>query len=150
MKFLVLFLLTAILLYAEKVTVTADHFEAYENKKISILTGHVHIQKGTDDINADRLVIELNSKNRPIRYILTGHVQFDIHTQREHYTGTAQKIMYDSAQKRYIAEGNVFLREKNSDKTLHGEKIVIDRTSGKTIITGKRDKPVKFTFTVEE
>jgi len=150
LKFLVLFLLTAVLLHAEKITVTADNFEAYENKKISILTGHVHIRKGTDDIKADKLVILLDAKNKPVRYTLTGHVLFDIHTKTQYFKGRAGKIVYDPAKKRYIAEKNVFLQEKNSDKTLRGEKIIIDRISGETRITGTRNRPVKFTFTVEE
>jgi len=150
LKIFLLFLLTTVLLYAEKITVTADNFEAYETKKISVLSGHVHIKKGSDDIRADKLVILLDTANKPVRYTLTGHVLFDLHTKTQHFAGNAQKIVYDPAHKRYIAEGNVFLKEKNSDKTLQGEKIVIDRVSGKTIISGKKNRPVKFTFTVEE
>ncbi len=150
MKILFLLFCTTFLLFAEKITVTADHFEAYENKKISILSGHVHVTKGKDDIKADKLLITFDKENKPLRYKLTGNVTFDIRTKTQHFVGTGNEIIYDPKQKRYIAQGNVFLKEKITDKTLQGEKIVIDRTSGKTTISGKRNRPVKFTFTVEE
>ncbi len=150
MKTLFLFLLTLTLLYGEKITITADNFEAYENKKVSILKGHVHVQKGSDDIKAKRLQIDFDQANKPLRYTLTGDVKFDISTKSQHFVGTARKVIYDPHQKRYIAEGDVFLKEKKSGRTLQGEKIVIDRISGKTTISGKRNRPVKFTFTVEE
>ncbi len=150
MKNLIILLLLFQSLYAEKITVTADNFEAYENKKISILKGHVHIQKGKDDIKADKLVIEFDKKNKPLKYTLTGDVKFEIHTASQNFSGKAQQIVYDPSKKRYIASGNVFLKEKLSDKLLQGEKIVIDRISGKSTITGKKNRPVKFTFTVDE
>ncbi len=150
LKFILIFLLTTLLLHAEKITVTADNFEAFETKKISILTGHVHVVKGKDDIKADKLVITFDKNNKPKEYKLTGHVLFDIRTKSQHFVGNARQIIYDPKQKRYIAEGNVLLKEKVTNKTLQGEKIVIDRESGKTSISGKRNRPVKFTFTVEE
>ncbi len=143
-------LLLSLPLFAEKITVTADRFEAFEKKHISILTGHVHVTKGKDDIKADKLIIDFDTHNKPKRYTLTGHVTFDIATRSQHFRGNAQKIVYDPSQKQYIATGNVVLHEINSDKTLQGEKIIIDRISGKTSISGKHNRPVKFTFTVEE
>ena len=130
--------------------IVADSFEAYENKRLSQLSGHVHVQKGSDDIKADKLEIIFDQKNKPLKYTLTGNVSFNISTQSQHFVGTAQKIIYNPHKKQYIAMGNVHLQEKKTDKTLQGEKIIIDRISGKTTISGKKNKPVKFTFTVEE
>ncbi len=148
--FLLWLLLLSLPLFAEKITVTADRFEAFEKRHLSILTGHVHVTKGKDDIKADKLIIDFDTHNKPKRYTLTGHVTFDITTKSQHFRGNARKVIYDPAQKQYIATGNVVLHEVKSDKTLQGEKIVINRISGKTSISGKRNKPVKFTFTVEE
>ena len=142
--------LLALMLFAEKIVVTADHFEAFENKKVSILTGHVHIRKGKDDIKARKLVIEFNDANKPVRYTLTGDVRFDITTQRQHFVGEAHRISYDPLTRRYVATGNVHIRETEGDRLLEGEKIVIDRVSGKSTITGKRHKPVKFIFSTKE
>ncbi len=143
-------MLAFLTLRAEKITVTADHFEAYEQKHISILTGHVHITKGRDRIGADKLVIDFDSRNKPLRYTLSGHVTFDITTQKQHYVGTAKQIVYDPSRKRYIASGNVHIEERNGNRLLEGARIVIDRTSGKSTITGSGNRPVKLIFTVDE
>ncbi len=143
-------MLALLTLHAEKITVTADHFEAYESKRISILQGHVHITKGADDIKAEKLVIDFDPHNKPLRYTLSGHVSFDITTQAQHFVGTAQKIVYDPRKKRYIASGNVHIRERNADRLLEGARIVIDRTSGKSTITGSGNRPVKLIFSVDE
>ncbi len=150
MKILLLLHLLALFLFADKIVVTADHFEAYENRKISILTGHVHIRKGSDDIKAKRLVIDFNDANKPVRYTLSGDVSFDITTPKQRFVGSAGQIVYDPIQKRYIATGDVRIKEMLGERLLEGEKIVIDRVSGKSTITGKKNRPVKFIFSVEE
>ncbi len=150
MKLLSLLLFTALFLHAEKVTVTADRFEAFENRHLSVLEGHVHITKGADDIRAEKLVIDFNPQNKPIRYTLTGNVHFDITTQGQHFIGTARQIIYDPAQKRYIATGSVHIKETVANRVLEGEKIIIDRLSGKSTISGKKNRPVKLIFSVEE
>ncbi len=150
MKNIILLFLIAFNLYAQKITITADNFEADETKNISILSGHVHIQKGEDDIKADKLIIDFDAKQKPYRYTLTGNVIFDISTQKQHYSGTSKKIIYNPKSKLYTASGNVHIIDKIGHKTLQGEKIIINRITGKSIITGKKSHPVKFTFTVEE
>lgn len=150
MKIITILFLSLLTLYAEKIVVTADKFEAYENKKVSILRGHVHIQKGKDSIKAQKLVIDFGPDNKPIRYTLSGQVHFDISTKTQHLVGRAEKILYDPIKKQYIASGKVHMEEKNNGRTLEGEEIVIDRISGKSIILGKKNRPVKFIFTVDE
>ena len=150
MKYSVILFLLICSLYAEKITVTADNFEADETKNISVLKGHVHIQKGTDDITADTLVIDFDKQKKPFMYTLTGHVIFDISTRKQHYKGNSDKIIYDPKSKLYTASGNVHIIDKIAGRTLYGEKIIINRITGKSTITGKKSQPVKFTFTVEE
>lgn len=140
----------ALFLLADKIIITADHFEAYEKRKISILTGDVHIKKAQDDIKAKKLVIDFSDANKPVRYTLSGNVSFDITTKKQHFIGSAGKIVYDPLKKRYIATGNVHIKQMPGDRLLEGEKIVIDRISGKSIITGKKNRPVKFIFSVKE
>ncbi len=151
MKHIILLLLLVTFdLYAEKITVSADSFLADETRNISILKGHVHIQKGSDDIQANKLIIDFDTKQKPLRYTLTGDVIFDISTKKQHYSGTSEKIVYNPKSKLYTASGNVHIIDKIGHKTLQGEKIIINRITGKSIITGKKRHPVKFTFTVEE
>ena len=150
MKYIIILFLLICGLYAEKITVTADNFVADETKNISVLRGNVHIKKGADNITADKLVITFNAQRKPLKYTLTGNVNFDITTKKQHYKGDSNQIIYDPKSKLYTATGNVHIIDKIADRTLHGEKIIIDRITGKSTITGKKNQPVKFTFTVEE
>ncbi len=150
MKIIAILCILLLSLHAEKIVVTADRFEAYENRHISILSGHVHIEKGRDDIRAQKLVIDFGPDNKPVRYTLSGDVHFDISTKSQHFVGTAQKIVYDPVKKRYIATGNVQMEERKGGRRLEGDEIVIDRISGKSTILGRKNRPVKFIFTVDE
>ena len=59
-------------------------------------------------------------------------------------------IIYEPTTKKYKAFGNVNINETINGQTLRGESIVIDRISGKARLKGRKNRPVKFIFTVEE
>ncbi len=151
MKRILIFLLTiSTLLYAETVEIRADKFEADETKLLSVFTGHVVIKKGQDTIEADKVTILFTPRKKPKRYTASGHVRFKIHTRTQHYEGTSRTLSYLPANQQYEASGDVIIEEVKSGKKLYGEKIVIDRKSGKSEITGKKNRPVKLIFSVEE
>jgi len=117
---------------------------------ISIFKGSVYIKKGKDEIKADLLKINFDKKNKPIRYEATGHVNFKITTDSQHFKGRSNKIIYEPSKKRYKASGDVQITETIKNQKLNGENIIIDRVSGKTKISGTKKRPVKFIFTVDE
>jgi len=152
MKHFLLLLLLPLWLWSanQKIEVKADSFEADEKKLISIFKGSVFIKKGKDEIKADLLKIDFDKKNRPKRYEATGHVSFKITTNSQHFVGSSNKIIYEPSNKKYQAYGNVEITETTKNQKLNGEKIIIDRVSGKTKISGSKKRPVKFIFTVDE
>ncbi len=137
-------------LFAEKVEITADKFQADEHKRTSLFTGHVTVKKGKDLIHADRISILFDPSKKPLRYTATGRVHFELTMQKQHYVGEAQKLLYLPKQQRYEASGDVRIEERTSGKKLFGDKIMIDRRTGTSTITGTRHKPVKMIFSVEE
>lgn len=146
-----LFFVLPLSLYAlERVEISADNFEADEFKKVSYFKGSVHIKKGLDEIKSDKLRIDFNQKNRPIKYEATGKVSFHITTEGQHFQGTSNIVIYQPIDKKYIASGAVHIIETTKNRTLEGEMITIDRVSGKSKISGSDKQPVKFIFTVEE
>ncbi|OQX75116.1 MAG: lipopolysaccharide transport periplasmic protein LptA [Campylobacteraceae bacterium 4484_4] len=149
-RIIIVLLMIGTFLYAEKVEIQADKFEADEMKLISLFTGHVIIKKGKDRIEADRVTIHFTPKKKPKRYTASGHVRFEILTRTQHYKGSSDTLSYLPANQQYEADGNVVIEELKSGKKLYGEKIVIDRKSGKSEITGKKNRPVKLIFSVEE
>jgi lipopolysaccharide export system protein LptA len=152
MKYFLPLLLLATWLYgaSQQIEVKADSFEADEKKLISIFKGSVFIKKGEDEIKADLLKINFDKKNRPIKYEATGNVRFKIKTDSQRFKGRSNIIVYEPVDKKYRAYGNVQITETIKNQKLNGERIIIDRVSGKTKISGTKKQPVKFIFTVDE
>ena len=136
--------------YAQKVEITADSFEADEKQHISTPIGNVTILKGADLIRADKLIVRFDNDNKPIEYIANGDISFNIITQNQEFDGSAQKLLYNPKTLKYEISGNAIINEKKQHQQLIGEKIIIDRISGKSKILGAKNRPVKFIFDVKE
>ncbi len=150
MKFLTILLLLTNFLLAQQVEISADTFEADENKMHSILKGHVLLKKGEDEVHAQKMTILFDAKNRPTEYLATGEITFSIHTNNQHFEGHAQKLRYNPHTQKYEISGNAFLYDKTLNRKLYGESIMIDRRNGKSTINGSEKRPVKFIFEVKE
>lgn len=136
---------------AENVEITADHFEASQLKKITEFIGNVHMKKGSDELNASKVVVYFDEKRRPIRYEAVGESRFIIHMQNgSYYTGRADRLVYRPDRELYELYGNVVLKEPKLDRTIIGEKVVVEKSSGRANVEGDDGKPVKFIFKVEE
>jgi lipopolysaccharide export system protein LptA len=150
MRIFIFLMLVFTVCNAQKVEITADSFEADEKKHISTLVGNVTILKGADLIKADNLIVRFDEKNKPIEYIANGNISFNIVTQNQEFDGSAQKLLYNPKTLKYEISGNAIINEKTQHQKLMGEKIIIDRISGKSKIIGAKNRPVKFIFDVKE
>ena len=150
MKFLYVLLLLISFLQAEKVEISADTFEADEKKMISVLKGHVLLKKGNDTVHATQLTVFFDTKNKPKQYLAEGNINFTINTEKQNFEGHAQKLLYNPHTLKYEISGDAFIHEKEQNRKLYGETIMIDRISGKSTIEGSKKKPVKFIFEVKE
>ena len=150
MKLLMIILSFITLLRAQQVQISADHLEADEKKMRSILTGHVFIKKGSDEIHTEKLTVYFDKKNRPTKYLATGNITFQIHTNNQSFEGHAHKLLYNPDTKIYAISGDAFIYDKKLNRKLYGESIMIDRRSGKSTINGSPSQPVKFIFEVKE
>jgi lipopolysaccharide transport protein LptA len=147
-----IFLILPLSIYAktQQVQIQADSFEASEKDRVSYFIGAVSIKKGSDNIKANKLKIKFDANNKPIHYIATGDLEFDIKTDNQHFIGSAQMLTYKPSSKIYTIQGNVNIVETTKNRTLEGEKITLDTQSSQSKIVGDKNTPVKFTFTVEE
>ncbi len=150
MKFLAICLIFTISLFAQEIKITAQKFEADEKKLISKFIGKVHLQKAQDEINASTLTITFDEKKHPILYEAKGNLSFQISTNDQLFIGHSDYLIYEPKTKKYQIVGNAFIHEKVADRKLYGEKIVIDRQSGKSQILGTSKKPVKIIFSIKE
>ncbi|WP_457596584.1 lipopolysaccharide transport periplasmic protein LptA [Hydrogenimonas sp.] len=135
----------------EEVRIASDRFEADEKAKVTKFIGHVHMQKGGDELNASKVVVYFDKNNKPVRYEALGKTSFVIVMEKgQRYTGKADKLVYLPRTRRYELYGDVVLREPALDRTVRGEKVIVEKASGKALVEGGSDKPVRFIFQVEE
>ncbi|MFK5882086.1 MAG: lipopolysaccharide transport periplasmic protein LptA [Sulfurospirillum sp.] len=149
MKYLI-FLFICARLFAGEVEITADKFMADEAKGISIFTGKVHVTRGKDDLKADKVVIKFDKKKQPTLYTATGHAQAKLKIKGKSYLAKGETLIYDPLTLKYTIEKNAFLQELNTDKKVYGQKIWVDQARGYYEVDGKKDKPVKFIFKLED
>ncbi|NPA82721.1 MAG: lipopolysaccharide transport periplasmic protein LptA [Epsilonproteobacteria bacterium] len=140
----------AISLLGEEVQITADSFQADEINKISTFEGNVEITKGKDKIEAKKLVILFDKNNKPIKYTAEGNPKFKFFIKDKEYEGKADKIIYTPNDGKYLLIGNVFVVEKTENRKIYGDRLELDKKSGKIKISGGKNKPVKFIFKVQE
>ncbi len=147
----ILFLILPIFLFSENLEITSKNFEASEKKLISIFTGDVHVKKGKDRINSQKLIIYFSKDKKPIKYEALKDVTFKISLDNNKtYEGRAQKIIYIPKEMKYIFEKNVFILQKPDMRKIYGEKVILNRVTGKAIVKGNEKRPVKFIFKIEE
>ncbi len=147
----IIFLIFATLLSAkDEIEISAKNFVANEKDGISIFSGDVVILRGQDKLSSQELKIYFDKDKKPTKYEAIGEVKIDIEITKKRYLGSANRAEYDVLNDLYIFQGDSEISQKESENRVIGEKIVVDRKSGKIRVDGKDDKPVKFIFSIEE
>lgn len=153
--FLGLLTATALLFGAsEKLIIDANKFETNDMRGLSVFTGNVKLKMAKDTLNSDKLEIYVkpNSKGKakkPLQYIATGNVSFDIHTNDKNYKGKGNKIIYNPNKQEYIVLGKGYLKETTEDRELFGQKIFINQQTGSAKVVGSENKPVRFILNID-
>ncbi len=145
-----LFILNIAIAKSQSVEVTSKSFEADEMKHISKFIGDVKVVKGYDTITANKLIINFDKDKNPTEYIATGNAKFRLILNKKHYSGKANKIIYNPIKKIYHFIGNAFLQDLDSNKKIYGDDIQIDQLNGKYDVKSDGKKPVKFIFKVKD
>jgi len=152
MKKIFLSILTLFLsLYAQELKVQANYFESDDKKGKALFKGNVHIKKGIDEINANKVEIFTNKERIPYKYIATGNVTFVISAKSNvTYKGKAQKVIYFPQKKEYIFYTDVFIQQVGTNKMIQGQEVYLDALNGKARAKSGKSKPVIMTFELEE
>ena len=146
-----LFLSFGLLFSSEQVEITADHFEANEAKKITKFIGNVSMVKGVDKLKASKVYVYFDTHKKPMKYEAVGNVKFTITIDNgNRYKGESGRLVYTPKTEVYELYENVKLFDIELDRVLIGEKVFVDKQSGKAKVDGNKKKPVKFIFTIEK
>lgn len=156
MKFLIGFLICVTVMFADtqKLIIDASNFETNDLKGLSIFTGNVKLTMSKDKLNSDKLEIyvkpQTKGKNKkPLKYIATGNVDFEIFSNKKHYKGKGNKVIYNPKKQEYTVLGDGYLKEVTEDRELYGEKIFINQQTGNAKVSGSKEKPVRFILNIE-
>lgn len=156
MRYLVLFLFSISLIFgkSEQLIVDAQNFKANDKKGISVFTGDVKIKMGKDKLNAQKVEIYFGTDEKTKakvakKYIATGDVDFVIVTEKKHYVGKGNKIIYSPLKEEYTVLGNGVLEEKVDDRQIFGETIYVNQLTGEAKVSGSKNKPVRFIINIQ-
>jgi len=137
-------------LFAAEVEITSNKFFADEKAQRAEFTGNVVIVKQKDILKADKVLVDFNNKNEPIKYTAIGNVNADLTINEKRYKAKGTNFIYDPNKSIYSLWGDAFIHELDSDKKIYGEKIDVDQLTGTYRVDGKGNTPVKVIFKVEE
>lgn len=163
MKYILTLLMVVGIVFAQsdqkpknQLIIDADQFEAYDNKGLSIFTGNVKMTRIKDKLNSDKLEVYMTPKKEGVKqkrvalkYIATGNADFEVYTLDKHYIGSGEKIIYNPQKLEYEIIGKGYLKEVNENKTLLGETIFLNQTTGEARVRGTKNKPVRFIMEIE-
>lgn len=138
---------------SQKLIIDAKNFEADDKKGVSIFTGNVKLKMGADKLNANKLEIYLNTGNsknkKPLKYIATGEVSFDIQSNGKHYIGKGNKVIYNPNTQEYTVIGKGYIKEEVEQREIYAEKIFINQSTGAARVSGSDNKPVRFILNID-
>jgi len=164
MKYILTFLLAITTLFAAEKTqvknqlvIDAEQFESFDAKGFSIFTGNVKMTKIKDKLDSDILEVymtpikkgEKKKKRVVLKYIAIGNVSFEIFTKDKHYKGRGEKVIYKPTILEYEIIGKGSIKELTEDKTLIGDRIILNQTTGESKVSGSKNKPVRFIMQIE-
>jgi len=148
--FFILTFLTG-LLNAIELKIISKSFEGNEKEGVSIFTGNVKISKGTDEMNASKVIIYTDKERSPYKYIAEGKVSFFITAENNStYAGHAQKAIFLPNKGEYRFFKNVHLKQINERKEINGDEVVVNIKNGTATAKGAEREPVIMIFNIKE
>ena len=148
-KVALLLLLTQMLL-AERVEITSTSMVAEEEKKEVHFIGDAKINKGSDWLHADTVIVYFGDNNDTEMYEALGAVKFEFKNEKHHFKGSADKVKYHIVKSIYELNGNAVIDDLVSKSHVDGDLIFLDMTTGNVNVKGNKKKPVKFIFEMEK
>jgi len=151
-KFILLCLLSSIsVIGAEELKIKSDTFTSDQNKGVSVFSGNVKMVKSSDELNASKVTIFTDKKNKPQKFVATGDVSFVLSTKEgTRYRGVAQKVIYIPKIKEYRFYKDVHLKQIGDKKEILGDEVIFKTIEGKAYAKGMKKEPVIMIFDIAE
>ena len=136
--------------YSEDLKIMSKFFTYDPDKNITIFKKDVNITKKSDNILSDNLVVFFNANKKPYKFIATNNVRFNIVMDKNTtYKGKCDKLIYFFKRGDIILIGNASILKKETNESIKGDKIVINRIKKSAKVIGK-NTPVEIILKVNE
>ena len=147
---IIFFLFLTIALFAEKVEITSDSMKAEDLKKKVHFIGNVTVKQLNNWLHGDKVIVYFNENNETDMYEAIGSVTFEFKKEKSFYKGSADKVIYYPTKSQYILTGKAVIDDLINKRHVNGDVITLDMITGNADVQGKKKKPVKFIFDMEE
>jgi len=149
MKKILAFLLLAVALIAAELKITSQKFY-YDSKALkSVFTGNVKAIKEKDELYSDKLIVYFNKMKKPYKIEAFGHVRFKIQMDKNStYEGTCDKLYYFVKSGDILLIGNAFVKKVQTNESMKGDKIKINRITKSVEAVSSGKKPVNIIIKV--
>ena len=134
----------------ENMEVSAKNFHSNLKKGITELEGEVIVSKGDDRLWADKVIIEMDKNNKPLKYTAIGNVRFLAKLPEREMRGRAKRAIYDAKKDEYQLIDNAFIEEVGKKNTIKGNVIIFNPKTQEASIQGSNQKPGVMTFIIED
>jgi len=147
-KYIFIIWILSSIIYGDKVEINSASMEAKNLKKQVTFFTDVHITQIDSWLDADKVIVFFDENNETKKYDATGNVSFEFKDlkKKTDYTGTANMVSYFPIKDLYILKGKAIVHDKTNNRTIKGNLINLDMTTGNANVKGKENKPVKFIF----
>lgn len=150
-RWLIYFSFLAILDARQVLDISADRIVSNQIKGETIIEGNVVIQKETDILYANKVIVRMDRDKKPSQYEAIGNVKFKIATQNARVMqGRANTIIYNAFKEEYRLIGGAQVQEEGKSNMIKGRMIVLNRKDGTASVVGDKKKPAKITFSLDE
>ena len=151
MKFLAILTILTTIVMSQELKIKANEFDSDEKKGISVFRGNVNMLKGSDELNASKVIVYTDKEHQPTKFVAAGNVSFYITTlEGAIYRGKAQKTIYYPQKKEYYFYKDVYLQQIDEKKVIIGDEVVLKTIEGKAYAKGAKKEPVIMIFKMKE
>jgi len=142
---------SALFLMAQNLHIISKQFFYNSKTNVSTFYKDVNATKGKDNILSDKMKVFFNKNKKPVKYIAIGHVKFILYLDKNStYKGHCDKLIYNFKTYNIYLIGNAFVKKLETNESVSGNYIKINRKTKNVEVKGGGNKPVNIIIKVNE
>ncbi len=146
-----IFLILTVILFASELKITSKQFYYNSKAMTSVFIGNVKAVKDNDNIFADKLTVFFNKDKKPVKIEAIGNVRFKISMDNNStYSGKCDKLFYYIKTGDILLIGNAFIKKIETNESISGDRIKINRITKNIEVLGNKNKPVNIIIKVNQ